>query len=552
MTALKKSWLLPLLVLIALFSMTACLEESGGASGGGGNNGDDSSDGDADDADGDREDITPPSTNYIIVAADFLSEAAEEYAAYREESGCKTELYTLTELVGSGDADTELLAAIQEKLGAARAELPAEMTLYLLLIGDAPVSWDELDGLIPALDCISNIGDCKTDNKYGDLDGDGIADVAVGRIPARTPDQVLNYLDKVKSHDSAYNVGLFNRRIVLYTGEGGFGEEIDSMLETMVMKSLGALNPAYDIIGAYANPASDYYYTPFDEKVVELISGGSMLTVYIGHGGSSGTEGLDLYNLPQVHCTERLPFFFFFACGNGDYLGPTDCIAEAVVWKPDGHVTSLASSSTSHPYGNAILPYEVQRIVLNYDPATIGEAVMMVKRAAIENTEDELRQLMDSFALIAEISEQEQEELRYQHLNLYNLFGDPAAEMQYPGSEIVFNADGAGSVEDGLITLSGRAPGVADGSAWVTLEAPVEKILYDLEPVDPLNPDEETVQSNWAKAVDKVVVGESVQMTGDTFEAELAFPTGLPDWKYIIKVYADDGENDSFGYMAAP
>jgi len=55
-------------------------------------------------------------------------------------------------------------------------------------------------------------------------------------------------------------VGLWNRRVVVYAGEGGFGEEVDEMLEDLVFQILDSMHPAFEVYGVYANPSSPHYY----------------------------------------------------------------------------------------------------------------------------------------------------------------------------------------------------------------------------------------------------------------------------------------------------
>ena len=51
-------------------------------------------------------------------------------------------------------------------------------------------------------------------------------------------DMVLG--NKVKDHESSYQAGLWNRRVVIYTGVAGFSPEIDALIEGATMDGLEA------------------------------------------------------------------------------------------------------------------------------------------------------------------------------------------------------------------------------------------------------------------------------------------------------------------------
>ena len=491
--------------------------------------------------------------NYVVVYQDDLEDAAKELAAFRASTGFKTQTVKVSDLVPGNVTAYFLLKAVHDLLGGARAQLGDTAPLFLVLLGSAPGQGDDATARIPSVPCTNdftaNVGACQTDNTYADLDGDGIPDVAVGRIPAATVAEARAYLDKEKAYESQYQPGVFNRRVAVYTGQANFSASIDSMLEMAVMEGLKRVSHAFDIIGAYDNANSPYYYMPFDDKVIDLFNEGSLMVVYVGHGSNDYTEGLTTDQIDAIHCTKRLPFVFLFACFAGNYVGTTDSVAVTLVAKADGAITAFGSTDISHPYGNAVLAYEVQRAVLDVRPATIGEAVVLAKRGVIENSDD-FRVMMDGFASSQpDLDAVAQARLKVQHLDMYNLLGDPAVPMHYPHGWAAF---GAGlpttGVPVGNLHVQGLLPGLTTGKAWVTLETERDTFLQSTDPVDPDNPDQTTVQANWGKANNKVAVQANVDVVGGAFQADLDCPASLPGGAYYVKVYATDDTTDAFGF----
>ncbi|MBW2534118.1 MAG: hypothetical protein JRI55_21700, partial [Deltaproteobacteria bacterium] len=327
---------------------------------------------------------------YVVVTADPLVEIAEKMSALRRSVGYVTAVHRVSALV-PGPVQPRDLAAKVHRLLADTAGVPPT---HLLLLGDAPGPDEQTSGQIPAFPCTSHYGGCMTDNPYGDLDGDGLPDVAVGRIPARTPRQATEYLERLEAHERSFTPGPWNRRVSIYTERGGFGARVDALIELGMMEGLKRVSHAFDIVGAYDNPNSQFFYTPYSEKVIDLFNQGNLFVFYVGHGLSGSTAGLDKGSLDAVHCGPRRPAVFFFACNNGAYVGPNDSIAEALLLRDRGAIVAFASTDVSHPYGNASLLYEVTRHFLDGRPATFGEGLRRAKRALMEHS-DEFRQILD-------------------------------------------------------------------------------------------------------------------------------------------------------------
>ena len=142
----------------------------------------------------------PVSHIYLIVTRMTWKQAAMNYAEYRRSSGFAVEAVSVSELVSGGLQHNSLVVPIHERCLAAKK--------YCLSWRHIPFAYwrcpgqgEENAGKIPAVECTNDtIGQtgCWTDNTYGDLDGDLVPDIAVGRIPATTVQQVEAYLTKVR------------------------------------------------------------------------------------------------------------------------------------------------------------------------------------------------------------------------------------------------------------------------------------------------------------------------------------------------------------------
>jgi hypothetical protein len=481
---------------------------------------------------------------YVILAPSHLEDAAKALAQYRSETGLSPSILLRTELPSEPE---DLLEAVRERLS---EEWLEGQPTYLVLLGDTEGVESNDDGELPAFACENELGGCYTDNPYGDLDGDGIPEVAVGRIPASSLGEALSYVEKVRRHENAREIGPWNRRMALYAGYSGFGELIEIMLEEMMLKGLATMDPATEILGVYNNPLSSFFYLPFEEKVVDLFNGGSILTMYVGHGQAAEGEGLDEAILQDIDTGDRMPFLAFFACNNGKYAEDQPSIAELALFHDGGPAGVFAASDVTHPYANGLGPYELQRGIYGGAHDRFGDAVLATKQAWFSNAEDDFREFVDQFLPVFQLSEEQAAVTMRQHLDLFNYFGDPALEISLPENRLSISVE-AGSASEGHLEVIGEVPGIDEGTILISLDLPRDAVNDDLAEIDQSSPDVPTVQENWERASSTQLAVVEAAVTGGQFQAVLDFDPLPPGARYI-KGYAWNEADEAYGFEWAP
>lgn len=438
----------------------------------------------------------------VIVFPAELREAAEEWAAYRTETGWDVVLEPAPTTGDVAAVRLNVQSRIRLALRPERAEQPRPREPYaVLLLGDACDSnlpagarprgipaWR-----VPQRDPVlvdQRDPDFATDHPYQLLDdADDLPDVMLGRIPARNVDEARIVLEKIQRYEQHPPRGEWKRRVTYIAGEGRFGpadQLLEELFRTMVDRMVP---PAFDISMTYANPLSVYCPPPMALVDVSLrrLGEGALLFNYIGHGHAEGFDRLEWDNkrwpilrtgdLARLAADEGrgLPIALLTCCSTGWYDLPRESgkvsLAEAMMLHPSGPIAVIAGSRPTHPYANTIIQKNITTALLDRRASTIGEMDLWATRAMTKRDAADLE--IDALAYPIALAGRWKvglNELRSMHMSLYNLFGDPATAIPHPVSSVnnlVFIRDAS---EKERWTILGHIPGMKRGGAVITIE----------------------------------------------------------------------------------
>jgi len=505
--------------------------------------------------------VSPQGVDYLIVAADSLSDSAQRYRAYRESTGHGVEVSMMSDIVGDETDAVAATALIGAHVRTYYEARDTDKPFYLLILGDATTSWSGDTSVVPA-GTYSDDGDTVTsDNVYADMSGDQIPDLAVGRIPASSDEQVDLIRGKVEAYESTYEVGPWNRRLNVFASTAGFGDPFDSLIENVAFDIVESVPYDFDITMTYASQESPFVYPPekFSDKVYDRINEGALMVTYVGHGSTGGFASLDWNGtsypildtgeLDKIDVVHKLPILLFVACSTGSF-DTGESISEQIIDLADGPDAVLSSTEVSHPVANAIFIYEFSRVVARERETTVGEAFVAAKDAII-NHDDELRQTIANIAGFL-FTAAELQALERNHLHMYTLFGDPAMKIAYPALDATVDVLTDPVTAGGDLEVHATFTGLGTGDAVVTLESSRSVILGAIQdvPADGEPTRDDVIEANYATANNKIVAEKSVTHSEGEVTTTLAVPAGLAAGDYYVKVYADDGTSDAIGSAA--
>ncbi len=227
---------------------------------------------------------------------------------------------------GDGRVDP---AAIQAFLRAAKPK-------YVLLIGDA--SYDPLGytappeaNRLPTL-LVTTVfgGETGSDVGFAQLGDDLKPILAVGRVPARTADQVKVFVDKTLAYLTAPKPGAWRQR-VLAVADGQ-----DDNFKTEAQAFLDKFAPTYQTQLINPKPNQPDANVP----IVAALNDGYALVGYFGHGSVTQWGKDNLFTVKDSATLKNdgtLPVVLNFTCLAGLFTHPTvQSLAETLLWQMDG------------------------------------------------------------------------------------------------------------------------------------------------------------------------------------------------------------------------
>ena len=393
--------------------------------------------------------------DYLIVTTAALRAAVEPLAELRRRQGLVVETIDIQDVYDELNYGIPHPKALRDFLVHAYHAWRPPAPRFVLLVGDA--SWDTSEhpdearypdavfnpgqgtafahvdsisyppdrrahrNLIPTWSYDTHDGHAAGDNWFAAVDGDDDKpDLAIGRFPVTTPEEVSAIVDKIVRYETAAPAGAWRRSVLWISNEDTGFQQMSDQLAAHLGERGFAAEKIYARQGAVAGEGDQ-------QAIRSAIERGPLLVHFVGHGGRfiwrtgppDWTKHRDLFNLDDVDRLapgDRLPVVLAMTCYSAPFDHPTaDSIGEKFLREPGrGAVAVVAASWRNSP--NYTLS---QRLVDELLRApTVGEALESAKRAS--DNRDFVQQ--------------------------YNLLGDPALRLQRPrlAIELAARPDAAG------------------------------------------------------------------------------------------------------------
>jgi hypothetical protein len=460
-------------------------------------------------------------TSVLVVCPPQFRAALNDWILYRHEQGIQVRV--IDSAATAGELNNKIRA------NAVKSDR------FVFLVGDAPVIGMETDTTkqVPmhyvATTVSAKFGSTPTmatDYPYGDIDGDGRSDVAVGRLPVDSPDQLVDLIRRIKGYESSRDFSLWRERVQLVGGVGGFGFLADSAIESVTRMMVTASLPiSVRTSVAYGSPGHQFYpQKRFTDSVADRYTQGCRFWVYAGHGmvdrldnvpsGPTGIPVLDGNSISKLKCDPKnAPIAMLLCCFTGAIDAGVDSFAERLLMHPCGPIAVIAGNRVTMPYGNATLTLGLIDSIYGQETETeesgeihpadrLGEAWLdAIRRMEAEEASEQsqLRTMLDAVASLVSPAGTKLADERSEHAALYGLLGDPLLKLHPPAPVEIETATGF----DWGTPLKVTVTSPIDGECVVMLDHP----LGEKRPMKVGQPSFDPNEITLARVAEPVVLG---------------------------------------------
>lgn len=344
---------------------------------------------------------------YLVITDNELAAEAAALASYRAAQGLTTMVVRLQDIYDEFDYGMGGPKAVRDFLAWAWNHWP-QKPLYATLAGEGTYDYRDNSGLggnkIPALMISTSDGLFSSDAAYGDVDDDGVPEIAIGRLPVLSPAELAGVRAKIASYESLGGDWVDRALLIAdnVDGQANFAVESDQLEST--------LPPEFSIAKVYLDsqtPAQAH------DAVVAAFQAGTNFVEYVGHGGLDRFADESLLTNADVGSLAnggRAPFVAALTCAVNRFELPAyPALGEELVRRAGGGAVAVFAPS-GLGYHGAAREFATRLAASVYRPEMnrVGDALLTAEREYV--------------AAGGEAS----------LLRIYNLLGDAALGLRLP------------------------------------------------------------------------------------------------------------------------
>lgn len=214
-----------------------------------------------------------------------------------------------------------------------------------------------------------------SDDWFGDFNRDGVSEIAIGRLPARTELEARLLISKLLDYEKRPAVG--ESLLVSDRNDGYDFERAIAELRILIPPGVG-------VTEVKRGQLSDERAR---EALFEALNRGPGLVGYSGHGSVNVWRGGLLANEDAAALTNagQLSVFVMMNCLNGYFVEPWNLsLSETLLNAKGGAVAVWASSAMTFPNGQTEMTKDLYRQIFASRGIRLGEGVMRAKSATAD------------------------------------------------------------------------------------------------------------------------------------------------------------------------
>lgn len=312
----------------------------------------------------------------VIITRKDLIPALEPLKAHRESQGLRVAVVDIDDVYDEFSFSNKNPQAIRDFLANATSKWKVKPR-FALFAGDASLDpknylgagdWD----IVPTKLIDTQFMEAASDEWFADFNEDGLAELAVGRLPVRSAQEMSTVVAKIIGYD---NSSPAESLLLVADANDTFNfEGASDSLRALIPSDLKALAISRGTMDDETARA----------QLLNYINQGQRVINYIGHGNLNVWRG-ELFTSDDANSltnSQHLSLFVAMTCLNGYFQDATgESIAEALMKAPHGGaVAAWASTGMCDPGEQGTLNQEFYRLLFG-GKLTVGEAAMKAKSA---------------------------------------------------------------------------------------------------------------------------------------------------------------------------
>jgi hypothetical protein len=259
----------------------------------------------------------------IIISYKGWMTQAENWANYRRGQGFTVKVIEVSEIYDEFNYGVVNSLSIRNFLQYAASNWQVAPR-YVLLLGDASYDARNYEGFgnnnfVPTHMVDTVYIETGSDDTLADFDNDGLAEMAVGRIPSRTAQGITNALAKVTAYELAARTMVAGGVLFAsdqYDAANNYNfQEINNRLRSHLPPAV----PVMSVVRSDTPPPPD---TP-QTLLISSMNSGKYLVNYAGHGSLGAWANSSFFssnNVPALTNASNQSIFTMLTCLNGYFL----------------------------------------------------------------------------------------------------------------------------------------------------------------------------------------------------------------------------------------
>jgi len=315
----------------------------------------------------------------IIAQSDFI-ESVTPLKQFRETQGYAVALIDVEDIYDEFSFGAKTPQALKNFLSRAKTQWQTPPR-FMLIVGDASYDPRNYLGLgnydfVPTKLVDTSYMETASDDWFVDFNGDGLPEMAIGRLPVRTTEETGHVVSKIINYELASASNWTKEILIVADQNGDFDFEQAS-------QNVGDLFPEeMTVWGIYRGQAGD---ETARSAVLGSMNEGKLMVNYLGHGSVDSWRG-NLLTVEDVSSFTNSPLLSFvvgMTCFNGFFQTPyTESLSEALLKAENGGAVAVwTSSGLTFPDEQSMMNKELVRLLFNGQGLTIGEAASQAKAA---------------------------------------------------------------------------------------------------------------------------------------------------------------------------